>query len=482
MLWIALFLPELSLQIAGRGAQYSVPLAVSDGPRNRPWILTANAAARAAGVEPGMTLAAAQGLAHELQVLARDSLQEQAALANLAGWAGQFTPTVSIEPEAGVLLEIGASLKLFGGLAQLLARIRHGVHELGYHAVAGVAPTPVAAWWLAKARATLPGVRSCSDPAQLVARLADLPLALLDWPAQTVALLHELGIKRVGDCLALPRDGLSRRFGPELVAMLDRALGSQPDPRPLFAPPERFISRIELPAEIEQTETLLFPLRRLLNEMEGFLRGRGAGVQQLALIADHTQRRRSRIALGLAAPERNAAHLLQLLRERVARTELPGPVVAIALHADVLLPYTPQNASFLPDAATQTTHWRVLQERLQARLGDARVFGLQAVDDHRPERAWGTARERRRAVPITPSPRPLWLLRAPRALANRDETPEYRGVLTLLAGPERIEAGWWDGRPVSRDYYVARNRRGELLWVYREHRAAQGWYLHGIFA
>jgi protein ImuB len=52
----------------------------------------------------------------------------------------------------------------------------------------------------------------------------------------------------------------------------------------------------------------------------------------------------------------------------------------------------------------------------------------------------------------------------------------------MLAGPERIEAGWWDEKPVSRDYFVARNPRGETLWVYRELSTPRQWYLHGVFA
>jgi protein ImuB len=52
----------------------------------------------------------------------------------------------------------------------------------------------------------------------------------------------------------------------------------------------------------------------------------------------------------------------------------------------------------------------------------------------------------------------------------------------MIAGPERIEAGWWDGEEVCRDYYVAANPRGETFWIYREHRNDQAWYMHGVFS
>jgi protein ImuB len=51
--------------------------------------------------------------------------------------------------------------------------------------------------------------------------------------------------------------------------------------------------------------------------------------------------------------------------------------------------------------------------------------------------------------------------------------------LELLAGPERIEAGWWDGDDARRDYFVARLPDSCMAWVYRE---AGSWLLHGFFA
>jgi protein ImuB len=58
--------------------------------------------------------------------------------------------------------------------------------------------------------------------------------------------------------------------------------------------------------------------------------------------------------------------------------------------------------------------------------------------------------------------------------------------LKLIAGPERIEAGWWDDALVARDYFIAENDLGQLLWIYCEHNAAgagknQSWYLQGLF-
>lgn len=488
MLWIALYLPELPLEAAARGAPEDLPLVLSDGPAHRLKVCAMNGAAREAGVAPDMALAAAQALCVGLRVMPRDAGREESALLSLAGWAGQFSPTVSLH-QNGLLMEVEASLALFGGLMPLLARVRRGVRELGFSAVPAVAPTPLAAWWLARARHLRPGLRSCHDSPRLTEYLRPLELATLGWPEGSVALLEGLGIRRLGQCLDLPRDGFARRFGPELATLLDKALGRLPDPRPLFVPPESFGSGLDLPAEVDRVEALQFPLRRLLLELEGFLRGRGAGVQQLELMLGHTGKGRTRVHLGLAAPERHASRLLSLLRERLNRVELSQSVVSMSLLAEGWLPFAAENAALFQEGPGRGSRWRDLQERLHARLGSGRVHALRTEADHRPEAAWrrapvlesGKAQE---VGAVTVAPRPVWLLPAPRPLPSRDGTPDYHGPLTLLQGPERIESGWWDGQPVGRDYFVARNRRGELLWVYRDHapQARPEWFLHGVFA
>ncbi|WP_175157998.1 Y-family DNA polymerase [Paraburkholderia fynbosensis] len=82
--------------------------------------------------------------------------------------------------------------------------------------------------------------------------------------------------------------------------------------------------------------------------------------------------------------------------------------------------------------------------------------------------------------PLPAQPRPLWMLDKPLRLMMRDQRPIYRRPLTMLTRTERIEAGWWDGNIVERDYYVAADDRGHMFWVYRE-RIKGEWYLQGLF-
>jgi protein ImuB len=404
-----------------------------------------------------------------------------------------------VQPD-GLLIETGASERLFGGRARLGRAVRDGLQSLGYRASFGYAVTPRAARTVALARGRRLACPHLVDAGGIEPALAPLPLALLEWDEAAQDTLAALGLASIGDVLALPRDAFARRFGRERLDDLDRLLGRRADPQPAYVPPERFAATLELPADVTDSAQLMIPAQRLLASLEGFLRGRGAGAVELRFVVHHNPRRTqpqppTGIALALAMPERDARRLAALLAERLTRVALPEPAIALALHVDRLQPFAALNGSLLPQPAEPGVDWLRLAETLHARLGSERVFQLQAVDDHRPECAV-------RIVPLAPAaggappalpcaPRPLLLLPMPHPLPMKDDVPIYREPLTLVAGPERIEHGWWDhaspahgapARVVHRDYFVARNARGQWLWVFRELAAPRGWFLQGWFA
>jgi protein ImuB len=378
-----------------------------------------------------------------------------------------------------VVLEVAGSFRLFGGLSRLWTRIEQDLDAHGYAVSLACAPTPLAAQFFA--RAGLPVRIRHRDV--LRTSLAQLSVEALNLPPESNDLLRAIGARTIGDCLDLPRDGLTRRLGREPLDALDRALGQVPDPRPDFIPPANFKTTLRLPAPVEEAGALLFAARRLLAELTGFLAATGKGVQRLRFELAHEGRDDTRFELNLALATRDPEHLTTVLRERLERLALPSPAVAIALESRLLLPLAARNLTLLPDTRDRVETAARLVERLRARLGEDAVQGLDTVADYRPELAWraaapGTeARDMQRA-----GTRPLWLLDAPRRLGEIEAVPQHDGPLTLLAGPERIESGWWDGNDVGRDYFVARNPALSLLWIYRERHESRGWYLHGFFS
>jgi protein ImuB len=374
----------------------------------------------------------------------------------IAAWACQFTPKVSLEPPQALLLEVEGSLRLFGGLAPLQEKIGRGLAQMGMQASTGTAATARAALWLSR-----------HDQASLEATPIEAACE-----GEPLAFLQSIGIATLGALLRLPRAGLARRCGQALLDDLDRARGALPEPREFFSPPPRFAARLELPAEVAHAEGLLFAARRLLVQLEGLLAARQAGIRDFTLTLFHAELE-SRIPVGLASPAREAERLAQLLREKLAATALARPVEAIRLEAENFEPLHACSGALFGDPGAQAEGWARLLERLRARLGREAVSGLATHPDHRPEHAW------RRVEPgewdprdfRQPGPRPLWLLE------QRRKMEESRFV--LLAGPERIESGWWDGDEASRDYFIAQLADASLAWVYRE---KEGWFLHGLFA
>jgi protein ImuB len=475
MHWLAIHLPLLPLEVFSRGEASQRPLAVAEERQGGQWILAGNRLATEAGVTSGMAAGAARAIAAGLHILQRDQQQEQAALEGLAVWAGQFTSQVSLESPYGLLLEVGGSLRLFGGIAQLCSRVRSGLEELGYQAYLASAATPAAAILLAAAGRE----EKAHSRQQLRSVLSSLPLSELPLEREQLATLRGMGLKRLGELLRLPRHGLTRRLGRDAMLYLERLLGSMPDPRAVFEPPAGFHRRLELPAEVQSREALLFAAKRLLLELGGFLTARQGGVQTLLWHLLHGGEVVTRFHLGLLAAERDPLRLLELLQERLERIELPAPVREIVLEVNDLQPLAGRPLALF-DAPAEEGDGRLL-ERLRARLGEKAVSGLRLMADHRPERAWAYAVPGEVGEGRPVAGRPLWLLPEPLPLRERDGWPRHGGRLHLEPERERIESGWWDGAAVARDYFVARTAEGERLWVYRELYGRRRWFLHGFF-
>jgi len=493
-LWIAVHVPQLPL-LALQAAASSAPLVILDAADRNPRIIAADANAQAAGVQVGMTLGAAFALVPHLDARPRDAAREVALMRRLAGIAATFTPQVSIEPPDGLLLEIKPSIALFGGLRALCRQLRDACRadpvlaQIQLQPRFTLAPTALAA--LAAARA---GARCfITDPNVLPARLKPLPLATLRWPEEENARLLGMGVRTLGELMRLPRAGFAKRFGVERLADLDRLLGRRADPRRRLVRRERYRGRLDLDHEIEDHERILEALRPLLDELEQFLRTRQRGITALQCRFHHYRAAPTFCTLRLAHPEANAGRLQALLRERLANLVLPEPVRRCELRGGALSERPLTSSPLWP--AGERGHapageMPALIEHLRARLGVGAVYGITQVSEHRPERAQAAAEPalvHGSKLPhgvlssYAPFRRPLWLLHAPQELDSQRGRPRHGGELKLLAGPERIESGWWDGADVQRDYYIASNTHGARFWIYRECNASRRWFLHGIF-
>ena len=482
MLWLALYLPQLPLESATDGMDDSVPRLLYLNQAGKQLVCQVNAVATRAGIEPGMPLPAARALCQQVSAAERDPRRERKALHGLALWALQFTSKISLQPPHGLILEIGASLQLFGGIEKIRRQVLSGLRRQGYSVTSGIAPVASAAWLLA-------GVgkeQTVTDSADLESALRPLSLTLLPLDPAAANALQRVGLRSIGDCLRLPRAGLSQRLGPPVVASLVCALGRIPEPRQYLETPDHFEVQMLLPEPVSQVQPLLFILQRLLRQLEGFLRARDAGVQRmrLGLIAPFAPI--EWLPLTLLAPARDPRHLLQLWQEKLERAPLSQPVEGLELQVHQLLPLQPVVDDIFGLRQKVSGAFVQTLERLKNRLGEQAVRQPLCNADHRPELATRLAPFPAPALQTTAphtAERPLWLLPRPRPLTQADDgAPCLHGRLTLVTGPERIESGWWDQRDRRRDYYVARNQRQQQLWVYRDSGKPARWFLHGFFS
>ncbi|MCU0957999.1 MAG: DNA polymerase Y family protein [Hydrogenophaga sp.] len=414
----------------------------------------------------------------------------------LAIWALQFTPRVSVLDEA-VLMEVEASLRLFGGGPALRARVAAEAPALGVVRL-GWAPNGLAALALARA-----GIEDGLD-GPLPARLDPLPLDVLGALRPHRLTLAHIGCRCLGDVRALPRGGLVRRFDRALLHALDQLYGQAPEVHTWVGLPERFEQRLELMARVEQAQALMVGAQRLLLTLGGWLAARQAGVTAFALRWVHDALRAraagegGELVVRTAIPTRDTTHLARLLAEHLARVTLQAPVGELCLRALEVQPLVTASASLLPPDGTQGTAGEEgltqVLERLSVRLGATRVLRPVLLDDHRPEAQcrWQPATEAlpRQVLPVASGPQPGFLLPQPLRLAMRGDRPLFQGELQLLLGPQRIEGGWWDRdesvgvhRNVVRDYWVAQSAQAGVLWVFQTRlEQAPAWFLHGYFA
>lgn len=501
LLWFGIYLPMLPLEALLDTAE---PAAVFEEQQGIRKILLANAGAVAAGIGPGLAVNAALALLPELRLEERNPVREAGVLRELAEWSEGFTSLITIEPPALLLLEVAGSLSLFGGIRALREQIVHELGSQGFTASVAIAPTPLAATWLARA-----GQKVCiRDIRNLVSRLGSLPLSCLDWPEPVHASLKGMGVVTVGEALRLPRQGFAKRFGAIRLLEFDRALGRLPDPRVSYRSPERFISDFDLNEEQGDASLLLNACRELLTKLERFLRRRQVAVQHIAFSFFHLRAPATHLNLGRVQADRAVRHWLELLAIHFERLDLPAPVIAIRLSAGPGQAFSSTSGE-LPfrQASSQRQYAPIahLAERLNARIGDGAVHGVMTVAEHRPQYAWQVRNNYDEAPNCAKAPafspelhapalladirrsnslvlrRPLWVLDEPQLLKAQGGKPRHQGTLKLVSGPERIETGWWDDDGIARDYFVAINPHGACLWIYRDRGRDRRWYLHGMF-
>lgn len=502
----------------GRSGEELAPLVTSIRDGNRILIAAADMPARALGLAPGMALAQARAQVAGLDIRDADPEGDRAHLASLAmALARRWAPTVAIEGDGTLFLDLSGVAHLHGGEAQMAARLRRMLARLGYSARIAIADTPGAAWALAHFQ----GPTLC-PPGQHAEALAPLPIEALRIDPSSVELLHRLGVTRIAQLAAMPRAPLVKRFGAGLSLQLDRALGRLSEPLHPVVPPEPIAIAQRFAEPIATAEAIEHWLGTLVPRLTAALAEKGIGATRIELIAERIDGVPQRIRIGLARPSRDGAHLLRLLIRRIEQVEPGYGVDALTLHVRRALPLGAESFTerldeeAAPDLAP-------LVDTLATRIGMRAMWRSRSVESDVPERSVtrmavldpparpllrgkrDDVRQLDRNPPLPPWhpgwPRPARLLARPERLDHvmaelPDHAPRrftWRGQshrVIRADGPERIQGEWWkrDAERASiRDYFRVEDEAGRRYWLFRSgdgERPVTGdlsWYLHGVF-
>jgi len=427
-------------------------------------------------------------------------------LDNIAAWCERFTPIVVVDAPDGLFLDITGCAHLFGSEAALRDQIVTRLAAQGFAARAALAPTPGAAWALARHS------RVARASADLVQTLAPLPVEALRLQEESAALLRRLGLKTIGSLLSAPRSSFTARAGERAMLRLDQALGRAPEAlsprRP--APPVFALRRFLEP--LFNVETILIATEHLCGDVIAKLDRRGAGARRAALHLFGVDGRDRVIEIGVSRPEREMKPLLRLFREKLDRAaeNLDAEFGIEAARLDVVqlerIEGAARTLAAVEDAEADEDKIASLVDVLSVRLGAHRVLRPKFNDTHQPDKAgaWcaalsnppargsGGARAPRDGV----MRRPLTLFTRPQPIETLATVPDgppirfrWRRVLREVAraeGPERISGDWLGGLP-TRDYYRVEDKEGRRYWLYREGFYGESeetprWFVHGLFA
>lgn len=476
--WLYLHFPSLQLDALTQDAQTTAEAIIVIDPKHH-LVCQLNQAAAEYGIRLNMGLATAISLAADLNIVEYKVETAQSRLHELAQWLYQVVADIVLFEPDGLALKVTNMLALYGSIDNYWGKVSPLLNEQQVHYQGAMGKTVTQARLLA---------RSTRQPLTLneqitQQRLEQLPVSLLELPGKQIEQLQRVGIQQLHQLLSLDSKALGRRFGLEVLNYLSTIKGYHCVPLKEYHPPEHYSKYLELLHEISQSQTLLFPLQRMVREMSAFLAKRAQEITELNITLHYRDKERhadTHILIGSAAGEYHFDKWMALVNLKIERTELEAPVTAITLSTGQTVKVNAIAGSLFSDNQAQMTPGQLVS-LLQAKVGKAHISGLELLADHRPEHAFAynssnplnsdaRSPQQLSAQQKLPNPRPLVLLTTPEPVKEKYQ---------ILQGPERIRSAWWSKEPVYRDYFIARNQDGAVCWLYNE--PCGTWYLQGYF-
>ncbi|MHC4819791.1 MAG: Y-family DNA polymerase [Planctomycetota bacterium] len=478
---------QLLLKREPAWAQKPVAVVEEDKPQAR--ILWLNERARECGISPGMRYTAGLALAADLcaGVVSGADIEKGIALVakRLRGFGPDVEPCAH-EPGVFWLGARGMDL-LYPSLRLWAVRVRAALERVDLSAGVVVGYERFFTYALARSlRDTRTWV--AKDPTEERARARRVPLNRLHLAPAARDGLFSLGIKTIGDLSRLPPAGLRERFGEEAYRLWRAGRGE--DRLPVQPEPEEEPLREALVLDDGERDVtrLLFSIKRLLDPLLTRLAAERRALKGLTLELKLERGPGHAEQLRPADPTLDARQLLDLVLLRLEALRLEAGVIEIAVSAQGIKATREQLELFREQPRRDPAAQKRAFARLRAEFGDHAVVCAGLREGHLPEASFAWT-----CLDALPCARPrlcrrtlVRRLRAqpyvlPRRQRHEEDGWQLRGrddaAVENLHGPYVVSGGWWRSE-VSREYYFARTRKGEWLWVYCDKRRRR-WYLQG---
>jgi protein ImuB len=477
-------------------------LAVVTGAPPTTRVVDANAAAREAGVRPGMPDAEAgarcpglvrRPVAEEAMVSARHALLESA----LA-----VSPRIEDGGPGLVYVDIAGLARLLGPPGSIARHLAHRAREVGLSARVAVASTRTVARLAALTGAGAAGADASITivaPGRERPALVSVPLAALELPPELTEALQRWGIATLGELATLPRDGLAMRLGPAGLRAHDLAYGREEGPFRPYTPPPFWEEALGLDWELDSLEALAPIVDAVLQRLTARLDTAHLMADALVVRLQLARGGRHERAIALASPMREVKPMLTLIGLELEAHPPPEPVVGVAISVRPLPQRAEQGGLWQPPPPAPRDLAAVLA-RLAALVGPGNVGATVLEESHRPDAfaltvfAPPASEACFRETPSTAMPSPTLVmrrLRPPRRIGVETDGERPARVdlgagggpgmrVRTCAGPWRISGEWWDARGWARDEWDVALTDSTLCRLARN-RLTGDWYLDGVY-
>ncbi|MBL4631886.1 MAG: DNA polymerase Y family protein [Paraglaciecola sp.] len=427
-----------------------------------------NPTAYQAGIRLGMGLGTAAMLKGDLQVIAYQEKVTKNRLEDIAQHLYLITSDICFFNDNALLLRVHHMLNLYGNLTSYWQVVRQCLlrQRVHFHFATGYSPLA------AKLLAITAWDRVTDDMQAVKQAVQKVSLQHTDLTTKAVVKLQRVGVHNIQGLFKIPLADIAKRFDIEVVTYIGKLTTEIPHPVDFFHPKTSFDRVIELLYDIENIQILQAPLSQLLHTLEQFLKTRDLLTQTLVFTLSQRDEKSIELNIHSQQGEYLAKYWAALISLKLENVTLSAPVFAIRLRVENTYIRTPDESDLFAGKQGRLSRLQLISV-LQAKLGEQAVSTLVLTDDYRPEQIIQTSKQL--AKPLQNAAlyalRPSFLLTPPQRLQEK---------VSIAYGPERIETGWWDAKPITRDYFIARNRQGQWYWIFKTPKGE--WYLHGVFS